>query len=161
MKFGLSFFTANVFLFFILPSQNAISAEKFVILTAGLSILHTPLYYDQENGFFKDEGLELQMLVIRAGQVGVASLMSGEVDIITHAGTGLAAAIRGLPIKIISVDGDRPSHELLVLPMIRTPADLKGKSIGLGSVEGTGGIVMRRILQAKGLNPDNDVTLIS
>src|SRR5947208_17199319 len=45
--------------------------------------------------------------------------------------------------------------------MIRTPADLKGKSIGLGSVEGTGGIVMRRILQAKGLNPDKDVTLIS
>ena len=161
MNFGKTFFTAIVLWGFIFLAQNGIAAEKFVIMTAGLSIRHTPLYYGQENGFFKDEGLELQMLVIRAGQVGVASLMSGEVDVITHAGTGLAAAIRGLPIKIISVDGDRPSHELLVLPMIRTPADLKGKSIGLGSVEGTGGIVMRRILQAKGLNPDKDVTLIS
>ena len=161
MNFGKTFFAATVLWGFIFLGQNGIAAEKFVIMTAGLSIRHTPLYYGQENGFFKDEGLELQMLVIRAGQVGVASLMSGEVDVITHAGTGLAAAIRGLPIKIISVDGDRPSHELLVLPMIRTPADLKGKSIGLGSVEGTGGIVMRRILQAKGLNPDKDVTLIS
>jgi NitT/TauT family transport system substrate-binding protein len=142
-------------------AASGIAAEKFVIMTAGLSIRHTPLYYGQENGFFKDEGLELQVLVVRAGQVGVASLMSGEVDVITHAGTGLAAAIRGLPIKIISVDGDRPSHELLVLPTIRNPADLKGKSIGLGSVEGTGGIVMRRILQAKGLHPEKDVTLIS
>jgi ABC-type nitrate/sulfonate/bicarbonate transport system substrate-binding protein len=124
MDFGKTFFAAIVL---ILLAQNGIAAEKFVIMTAGLSIRHTPLYYGQENGFFKDEGLELQMLVVRAGQVGVASLMSGEVDVITHAGTGLAAAIRGLPIKIISVDGDRPSHELLVLPTIRTPADLKGE----------------------------------
>jgi ABC-type nitrate/sulfonate/bicarbonate transport system substrate-binding protein len=138
-----------------------IGADKFLIMTAGLSIRHTPLYYGQENGFFRDEGIELQSLVVRAGQVGVASLMSGEVDAITNAGTGLAAAIRGLPIKIISVDGDRPTHELLVLPTIRAPSDLKGKSIGLGSVEGTGGIVMRRILQAKGLNPERDVALVS
>src|SRR5690348_14674035 len=87
---------------------NGMGAEKFLIMTAGLSIRHTPLYYGQENGFFRDEGLELQSLVVRAGQVGIASLMSGEVDAITNAGTGLAAAIRGLPVKIISVDGDRP-----------------------------------------------------
>jgi NitT/TauT family transport system substrate-binding protein len=140
---------------------EANAAEKFIIMTAGLSIRHTPLYYAQDNGFFRDEGIELQSLVVRAGQVGIASLMSGEVDAITNAGTGLAAAIRGLPVKIISVDGDRPTHELLVVPTIRVPSDLKGKSIGLGSVEGTGGIVMRRILQAKGLNPERDVALVS
>jgi NitT/TauT family transport system substrate-binding protein len=146
---------------FQLLAEGAFAAEKFMIMTAGLSIRHTPFYYGQENGFFKDEGLEVQALVVRAGQVGIASLMSAEVDAITNAGTGLAAAIRGLPVKIISVDGDRPTHELLVLPTIRTPADLKGKSIGLGSIEGTGGIVMRRILQAKGLDPQRDVNLIS
>ena len=146
---------------FTVVAEAAFAAEKFVIMTAGLSIRHTPLYYGQENGFFREEGLELQSLVVRAGQVGIASLMSGEVDAITHAGTALAAAIRGLPVKIISVDSDRPTHELLVLPTIKTPADLKGKAIGLGSNEGTGGIVMRRILQAKGLNPDRDVNFIS
>ena len=145
----------------ILLSKAGYAAEKFIIMTAGLSIRHTPFYYGQENGFFRDEGLEVQALVVRAGQVGIASLMSGEVDAITNAGTALAAAIRGLPVRIISVDGDRPTHELLVLPTIKTAADLKGKSIGLGSNEGTGGIVMRRILQAKGLNPDRDVNFIS
>ena len=161
MNFGKSIVAFILLCTSIFPAQASSAAEKFVIMTAGLSIRHTPLYYGQENGFFRDEGLELQSLVVRAGQVGIASLMSGEVDAITNAGTGLAAAIRGLPVKIISVDGDRPSHELLVLPTIRTSADLKGKSIGLGSLEGTGGIVMRRILQAKGLNPEKDVTVIS
>src|SRR5262249_27763220 len=89
----------NVFGFMLL-AEGAFAAEKFIIMTAGLSIRHTPFYYGQENGFFKDEGLEVQALVVRAGQVGIASLMSGEVDAITNAGTGLAAAIRGLPVKI-------------------------------------------------------------
>jgi NitT/TauT family transport system substrate-binding protein len=161
MKIGKSILAAIFISVLMVPTQDGIAAEKFVIMTAGLSIRHTPLYYGEEHGFFREEGLELQPVVVRAGQVGIASLMSGEVDAITHAGTALAAAIRGLPIKIISVDSDRPTHELLVLPTIKTAADLKGKAIGLGSNEGTGGIVMRRILQAKGLNPDRDVNLIS
>lgn len=142
-------------------ASSAAGAEKFIIMTPGLSIRYTPLYYGQDSGVFKDEGLDLQVLVIRAGQVGVASLISGEVDAITHAGTAVAAAMRGLPIKIISVTSDRPNHELFVVPSVRTPQELKGKSIGIGSLEGTGGIVIRRILQGKGLNPDKDVTFIS
>ena len=137
------------------------AAEKFIIATPGLSVRYTPLYYGQEAGFFKDQGLDLQVLVVRAGQVGVASLISGDVDAITHDGTAVAAAMRGLPIKIISVTSDRPNHELFVAPAVRAPQDLKGKSIGIGSLEGTGGIVIRRILQEKGLNPDREVTFIS
>jgi ABC-type nitrate/sulfonate/bicarbonate transport system substrate-binding protein len=105
--------------------------------------------------------VELQVLAVRAGQIGVASLTSGEVDAITHAGTGVAAAIRGLPVKVISVSNERPNHEMLVAPTVHGPQDLKGKSLGIGSLEGTGGIIVRRILQAKGLNPDKDVTFIS
>src|SRR5437660_9846481 len=97
MNFGKTFFIAIVLWGFIFLAQNGIAAEKFVIMTAGLSIRHTPLYYGQENDFFKDEGLELQMLVIRAGQVGVATLMSEEVGTIAHGGTGPAAATGGLP----------------------------------------------------------------
>jgi ABC-type nitrate/sulfonate/bicarbonate transport system substrate-binding protein len=142
-------------------ADPGLAAEKVIVATPGLSIRYTPLYYGQEFGFFRDEGLDVQVIVVRAGQVGIASLLSGEVDAITHAGTALAAAIRGLPVKIISVTSDRPNHELFVAPSIRRPQDLKGKSIGLGSLEGTGGIIIRRMLQAKGLNPDKDVTFIS
>jgi NitT/TauT family transport system substrate-binding protein len=142
-------------------STASFGAEKFIIMTPGPSVPYTPLLYGVDAGFFKDQGLDLEVVAVRAGQVAVASLISGEVDTITHAGTAIAAAIRGLPVKIISVSSDRPNHELLVAPNVRTPQDLKGKSIGLGSLEGTGGIIIRRILQAKGLNPDKDVTFIS
>jgi NitT/TauT family transport system substrate-binding protein len=87
--------------------------------------------------------------------------MSGEIDVTCHAGSGLAAVLRGLPIKIINVTHDRPVHDLIVHPSIATPADLKGKAIAVGSLEGTAAVITRRVLQAKGLDAQKDVTLLS
>src|SRR4029453_16620254 len=139
----------------------SVGAEKFIIMTPGPSVPYTPLHYGVDAGFFKEQGIDLQVLAVRAGQIGVASLTSGEVDAITHAGTAVAAAIRGLPVKLISVRNEGPNREMLVVPTGGEPLALKGKSIGIGSLEVTGGIIVRRILQAKGLNPDKDVTFIS
>ena len=100
------------------------------------------------------------MLVVR-GVIGVSSLMAGEIDVTCHAGSGLAAALRGLPLKVISVTHDRPVHELIVHPSITTPADLKGKALAVGSLEGTAAVIVRRILQAKGLDAQRDVNLLS
>jgi len=121
---------------------------------------YTHLYYGQENGFFAQEGLDLQVLIVR-GIIGVSSLMAGEIDVTCHAGSGFAAALRGLPVKIISVTHDRPVHELIVAPSINAAQDLKGKPIAVGSLEGTAAVITRRVLQAKGLDPQKDVTLLS
>jgi NitT/TauT family transport system substrate-binding protein len=121
---------------------------------------YAPLYYGQEKGFFSQEGLDLHVLVVR-GIIGVSSLMSGEIDVTCHAGSGFSATLRGIPIKIISVTRDRPIHELIVGPAVSSSADLKGKAIAVGSLEGTAAVMTRRILQAKGLDPQKDVTLLS
>jgi len=136
------------------------AAERFFISIPGPTLSYAPLYYAQEKGFFSQEGLDLHVLVVR-GIIGVSSLMSGEIDVTCHAGSGFSAALRGIPIKIISVTRDRPIHELIVGPSITTSADLKGKAIAVGSLEGTAAVMTRRILQAKGLDPQKDVTLLS
>ena len=102
----------------------------------------------------------MQVLIVR-GIIGISSLMAGEINLTCHAGSGLAAALRGVPVKVISVTHDSPVHELIVAPSIKSPEDLKGKAIAVGSVEGTAAVIMRRILQAKGLDPEKDVTLLS
>jgi len=141
-------------------SATSAAAEKFYISIPGPTLSYTHLYYGQEKGFFAQEGLDLQVLVVR-GIIGLSSLMSGEIDVTCHAGSGFAAALRGLPVKVISVSHDRPVHELIVAPSIATGADLKGKPIAVGSLEGTAAVITRRVLQAKGLNPEKDVTLLS
>ena len=139
---------------------NSLAAERFYISIPGPTLSYTHLYYGQEKGFFAQEGLDLQVLVVR-GIVGVSSLMAGEIDVTCHAGSGFAAGLRGLPVKVISVTHDRPVHELIVAPSVNAAADLKGKAIAVGSLEGTAAVITRRVLQAKGLDPNRDVTLLS
>ena len=136
------------------------AAERFFISIPGPTLSYAPLYFGQEKGFFSQEGLDLHVLVVR-GIIGVSSLMSGEIDVTCHAGSGFSAALRGIPIKIISVTRDRPIHELIVGPGVSSSADLRGKAIAVGSLEGTAAVMTRRILQAKGLDPQKDVTLLS
>jgi len=144
----------------VLLHSNARAAEPFYVSIPGPTLSYTHLYYGQEKGIFAEEGLDLEVLVVR-GVIGVSSLMSNEIDATCHAGSGFAAALRGVPVKIISVSHDQPVHELVVASSITSPADLKGKAIAVGSVEGTAAVMTRRILQAKGLDPQKDVTLLS
>jgi ABC-type nitrate/sulfonate/bicarbonate transport system substrate-binding protein len=161
---GLTWIAAAPILYLLLlvlvVATNGQAAERFFISIPGPTLSYVPLYYAQEKGFFSQEGLDLHVLVVR-GIIGVSSLMSGEIDVTCHAGSGFSAALRGIPIKIISVTRDRPIHELIVGPMIASSADLKGKAIAVGSLEGTAAVMTRRILQAKGLDPQKDVTLLS
>jgi NitT/TauT family transport system substrate-binding protein len=141
-------------------NRPAFAAERFYISIPGPTLSYVPLYYGQERGFFTQEGLDLQVLVVR-GIVGVSSLMSGEIDVTCHAGSGFSAALRGVPIKVISVTRDRPIHELIVAPTANSAAELKGKAIAVGSLDGTAAVMTRRILQAKGLDATKDVSLLS
>ena len=136
------------------------AAERFYISIPGPTLSYVPLYYGQEKGFFAQEGLDLQVLVVR-GVVGISSLMSGEIDVTCHAGSGFSAALRGVPVKVISVTRDRPIHELIVAPTANSAAELKGKAIAVGSLDGTAAVMTRRILQAKGLDAAKDVSFLS
>ena len=150
----------SFFLFAALCTTRAAGAERFYISIPGPALSYVPLYYGQEKGFFAQEGLDVQVLVVR-GVIGVSSLMSGEIDVTCHAGSGFSAILRGIPVKIISVTRDRPLHELLVAPSIGTSADLKGKTIAVGSLEGTAAVMTRRLLEAKGIDPQRDVMLLT
>jgi ABC-type nitrate/sulfonate/bicarbonate transport system substrate-binding protein len=151
---------AAVLLALLCNAHAIVAAEKFFISIPGPTLSYVPLYYGQEKGFFAQEGLDLQVLVVR-GIVGVSSLMSGEIDVTCHAGSGFSAALRGVPVKVISVTRDRPIHELIVGTVINQPAEMKGKSIAVGSLDGTAAIMTRRILQAKGLDAQKDVSFLS
>src|ERR1044071_3342142 len=82
---------AAFLLIFLFQARSGSAAEKFYISIPGPTLSYLPLYYGQEKGFFAQEGLDLQVLVVR-GIVGVSSLMSGEIDVTCHAGSGFSAA---------------------------------------------------------------------
>ena len=66
-------------------------------------------------GFFKDEGLENETIVI-GGPAGIAALISGDVDYSGAGGSGLRAAVKGAPLKAIMYQTERPTWYLIVHP---------------------------------------------
>jgi ABC-type nitrate/sulfonate/bicarbonate transport system substrate-binding protein len=113
----------------------------------------------QKEGYLREEGLEVQLLSIR-GEIAIRTVLAGEVDFFTNAGSALAAAVRGVPVKILTIFQDRPSWDLIAQPNIKSIAQLRGQNVAIMSPEGSLAVVAREILKQNGLDPAKDVNLV-
>jgi len=105
-------------------------AEKIRTAVPGLNLNYLSIFSADAKGFFKDEGLENETIVI-GGPAGIAALISGDVDYSGAGGSGLRAAVKGAPLKAIMYQTERPTWYLIVHPSISKASDLKGKKIGV------------------------------
>lgn len=134
--------------------------EKALITHSSESISITPLIYGIERGMYRREGIDLQFRVLR-GELAVSSIVSGkDVDYMYGAGTAFFAAVRGLPMKVLSHDFKSVFFYLMGSPRVQSGQDLKGKKVAVASLGGTGAAATRASLRALGLDAEKDVTLI-
>jgi NitT/TauT family transport system substrate-binding protein len=143
-----------------ISSVTADAQEKVVITHSSESISITPLIYGIERSFYRKEGIDLQFRVLR-GELAVSSIVSGkDVDYMYGAGTAFFAAVRGLPMKVLSHDFKSVFFYLMGSPRVQSGHDLKGKRVAVASLGGTGAAATRASLKALGLDSEKDVTLI-
>ena len=153
---ALSLVCLMVSLFAVEPSR-AVENVRVAYPSMGTSVFC--LIIAQKEGYLKEEGLDAQLLSIR-GEIAIRTTLAGEVDFFTNAGSALAAAVRGVPVKIVTVFQDRPSWDLIAQPDIKSVAQLRGKNIGIMSPEGSLAVVAREILRKNGMDPGKDVNLV-
>src|SRR2546428_10417935 len=124
--------------------------------------MNTGVFYlviGQKENYFKEEGLNAELINVR-GEVAIKIALAGEADFFTNAGSALAGAVRGVPLKILTVTQDSPTWELIVQPDFRSIAQLKGSTIAIMSPEGSLAVITRQILRKNNLDPAKDVNLI-
>jgi ABC-type nitrate/sulfonate/bicarbonate transport system substrate-binding protein len=156
-------FPAIVIIIILLISSFSIATaqEKVIVghsARAALSI--GPLLYGIERGFYRDEGIDLVYVSLRA-DLGIKALLSGDIDYSYSTGTIIRGAILGLPVRNLSFDFSRVLHALMSRPDIPNAAALKGKRVGVSSFGATGDLAARVGLRSLGLDPDKDVTIIT
>ena len=135
------------------------SLQKVVVTYSSRSIASIDLFVAQQRGFFREEGLDPQLVQVRA-TAAIAAIVAGEVHALGSIGSAIRAIPRGAPIKVMAVSLRRPIFWLVARPELKTFADLKGKVMGtttLGGSQHTAGI---RMLRRAGLNPEKDVTVV-
>ncbi len=149
----------GVLLFF--PFSTAAAQERVIVShTTRGSLSVGPLLYGIERGFYRDEGIDLLYVTIRA-DLGIKALLSGDVDYIYSVGTIIRGAVLGVPVKTLSFDFAKVMHFLMARPEIKSAAALKGKKVGVSSFGATGDLAARVALQSLGLDPNRDVTIVT
>ena len=112
-------------------------------------------------GYFKQQGLTIEPILIRGGPAAIAALVSGEVD---FAAIGGAQAVfrsraRGLDLSIVGCTSSTTNYILLGNKQTRTVEDLRGKMIGVTGAGTYSEFAMKAFLKKHNINPDKDVTL--
>ena len=137
----------------------AARAERIRTSIPGLNLNYLSVLTAGAKGFFKDEGLENETIVI-GGPAGIAALVSGDVDFSGAGGSGLRAAVKGAPLKAILYQTEKPTWYLVVHPSITQVSDLKGKKIGVSLIGDSEDRFTTVFVERGGLSA-KDVTKIS
>jgi ABC-type nitrate/sulfonate/bicarbonate transport system substrate-binding protein len=114
------------------------------------------------SGAFEKYGLKVHPVYIRGGRAGIQALLARDALIEMQGASGVIAAwAQGAKeLRLIGAVGNRLDYILAANPAIRTPADLKGKKIGVSQIGASSDFVARHALRQLGLNPDKDAVLI-
>ena len=139
---------------------SAYSADRIKIGYPDASGTFLSLPLGQQAGFFKKDGIQADLIRIRS-TVALTALVSGELDYHSVLGPAVAAAIRGIPIKIVACYTPRVATAIIALPEFKTVQDLRGKTIGINSLGGGLEGQMRLMLKHFGLDAEKDVKLLA
>jgi NitT/TauT family transport system substrate-binding protein len=142
-----------------IPSARAAAALTRVTITSGsASERDGVLYVAQDQGLFRKHGLDLTFVQVRNGPVAMSALSSGETQFHwgSVSGANLGAISEGADLVFIAGFINRLSGMFVANPRVKTPMDLKGKSLGVNSLSGGGWIFAMLMLDYWGLVPERD-----
>jgi NitT/TauT family transport system substrate-binding protein len=112
---------------------DAARAEPIRTAVPRASLNYLSIYVAEAKGFFKDEGLQNETIVI-GGPAAIAALVSGNVDFSGAGGSGLRAAVKGAELKAIMYQTEKVTWYFVVHSSIKQVGDLKGKKIAVGLI---------------------------
>jgi ABC-type nitrate/sulfonate/bicarbonate transport system substrate-binding protein len=130
-----------------------------VIMTSGsASERDGVVYVAQDQGFFRKYGLDLSFVQVRNGPVAMSALSSGETQFHwgSVSGANLGAIAEGADLVFVAGFINRLSGMFVTNPKIKSPMELKGKSVGVNSLSGGGWIFSMLMLDYWGLVPERD-----
>ncbi len=141
--------------------STATAADRIRIGYSSISGSYLGLWVAHDAGFFTQEGLDDQMILIPSGSQLAQVVTAGEVDIAALNGSSaMAAALQGADIKIIGNTTNKLIFSIYVRPEIKTIGDLKGKKIGVTRFGSATDIAARFALRKHNLDPQKDVTIL-
>ena len=116
-------------------------------------------YLAKERGYFRQEGLDVDILVAR-GQICTMALISGQMELTTNPNVFDAMVAGKFRGKVIYVTAKSLGHRFIVAPDVKNFDGLKNKNVAVSTFGGLTDMLTREILEQHAMNPAKDVVLL-
>ncbi len=130
--------------------RMSVSAIDVSFLTAGVAL---------KRGFFRDEGLDLELIRMNAN-VSITALNTGGIDYTMVFASVVRGALRGMPMRVVASFMDSSTHLLIARPEYRTIRDLKGKTMAVSTYGATSDVAARMMMKQGGVDPEKELKII-
>ncbi|GAB3485387.1 ABC transporter substrate-binding protein [Amycolatopsis cihanbeyliensis] len=120
-----------------------------------------PLHLAMKNGYFKEEGLEIETVSAKSGQASLAKLIGGEVDIAysSYSPFFLAQSKGAANLKFVADASSAAPNSTLIMAMpdskVQSVQDLEGKRVGITALGTIIEVLVKSTMQANGVDFNN------
>ena len=140
-------------------AQKKDPPQKILIGTTGIQMAIFPVMIAKSEGYYRDEGLDVDLVVMRP-DLTIKAVVTGDVSFSAPFTNAVRAAMSGYPIRILMALMTGTDHSLVVKPSIQKVDDLKGKTLAVSAPGATPDVSTRIILKKFGLIPDVDTKIL-
>jgi ABC-type nitrate/sulfonate/bicarbonate transport system substrate-binding protein len=154
-------FGGLAFVFHCLLSTHILAEEKIRLSHSALESSNAVWYVAQDRGFYKKNGLDVDLLFIPSTTTSVSSLVASDVHVANASGGGVASAVvAGADLVMVACYLNSLPYELIVNDSVKSAEDLKGKSIGISRIGSSSDVAARALIRGLGMEPDKQVPIM-
>jgi NitT/TauT family transport system substrate-binding protein len=135
--------------------------QKINVAFSSISGNMAALWVTQDKGFFRKNGLDVQVILIESGTTTAQALVAGDISFATLAGPAVIQSnLRGADAVMIAGIVNTLTFQLFTERGITRPDQFKGKSVGVTRYGSATDFAMRYALDKYGLDANKEVTIL-
>ena len=137
------------------------SPQKLVVGYSGVTAIQAPFWVIKDAGFFKQEGLDANLIYISASSTMAQAMLAGEVAISTANSQAVVdTGLQGGDLVSVGAICNFVALYVIAAPEIKSVADLRGKPVGVSRFGATTDFGIQIFLKKYGLEPVRDVPIL-
>ncbi len=141
--------------------SSSLAQERLKIAYSSADASNTVWFTAVDAGFYRKYGLDVELIFIQSSTMSVSTVVSGDIQVANASGGAVAsAAVSGANLVMTACYINTLPYELVVQETVKSPADLKGKSVGISRVGSASDVAARVLIKGLGLEPVKDVPIL-
>jgi NitT/TauT family transport system substrate-binding protein len=134
---------------------------RYGLPTTSYSITTVGIHWAIEQGFFSQEGLDVEVRPLNGSTTPIRAVLNGDIDIAqTGPDTASLAVIAGSPLKVIASPYQKDASVFIGAKDVKSVSDLRGKTYAISAPGAASATQIQALLPKYGLTT-NDVKIVA